>query len=285
MNSPEPCHVDRHAGLFGCGVGVRLQVLRRCAEGQVWAKNSHGQKKGFVRLRTQFVQLPQRFLDRNAVRVDLIRPLLRLKYIHLTGLTANLAVGQTVHPAARMLPGAGRQQVSLPGIGHFGLRIVVPIRAAAAARMMRHFADGNGGVSVPAKPFRHTRRHGHGIGLHLRRSLKQGGVTGAAVASGQQRAARRSARRRLHEVALECSAGRGQPIDVGRTNVRDAVASEFRSQVVDADQQHIALGLGREQARNRTDGGQSEEQEHAKVRISFHSPAAPVTEATWARAA
>jgi hypothetical protein len=82
-----------------------------------------------------------------------------------------------------MLPGTSRQQVPIPGIWHFQLRIVIPIGATAPAGMVRDFTEGNSDIPVLSKPRRHTRRHGFWIRRKLGGPLKQRIVAGASVST------------------------------------------------------------------------------------------------------
>ena len=80
-------------------------------------------------------------MDGRAVGVDFIGACGGLEEVHVFGVFTDLAVGEAVHPAARVLPFAGGEKVAIPGLGHFGFGIVVPVFAAASTRVMADFAN------------------------------------------------------------------------------------------------------------------------------------------------
>ena len=62
--------------------------------------------------------------------------------------------------------------------------------------------------------------------------------------TGEQRRPRRTAHRLLHISSIEDHAPRRQPIHVRRLHDLVAVAAEFRTQIIDRDEQHVgSLGV------------------------------------------
>lgn len=80
-------------------------------------------------------------MDGRAIGVDSIGACGGLKEVHIFGVFTDLAVGEAMHPAARVLPFARGEKVSIPRLGHFGFGIVVPVFAAASAWVVADFAD------------------------------------------------------------------------------------------------------------------------------------------------
>ena len=111
-----------------------------------------------------------------------------------------------------------------------------------------------------AEPRRHAGRNflvglGHGGG-----SLKERVVTCAAVASGEQGEPRGAAGRGLDVVALEEATAGGESIDMGGLDVVDAVAAEFGTKVVDADEENGWVAIGaQERLKGKAEGEAGEE--------------------------
>lgn len=91
------------------------------------------------------------FIDCDAIWVDFISSFKRLYEIHFTGVPTNLTIGETVHPATGMLPFSSREKVTIPGVGHFVFRVIIPIFSPSSAGVVADFSDGDGGVTVPAE--------------------------------------------------------------------------------------------------------------------------------------
>ncbi len=135
------------------GVLVMSKVFGGSSEGEVGAEDAGGEEEGlsFFGPRGELVELLEGFVNGGTVGVDAVVTFEGLEKVHIFGVSANFTIGEAVHPAARVLPFSGGEEVSVPGVGHLGLGVIVPILAAATAGMVADLADGDGGIAVFAK--------------------------------------------------------------------------------------------------------------------------------------
>lgn len=108
------------------GVFVGFEVFRGSTEGEMRTKDSGGEEEGFF-VSSNEVELLESLGNGDAVGINFVASLEGLKEIHVFGVLADLAIGESVHPAAWVLPLAGGQEMAVPGFGHFDFGIVVPI--------------------------------------------------------------------------------------------------------------------------------------------------------------
>jgi hypothetical protein len=227
----------------------------------------------------QLVELLQSLVSDQAVGVDRVRAVEGLKHGHRFGVAANLAISQPVHRSARMLPRASGQQVPVPGVRHLDDGIVVPVRSAAAAGMMRDLADGNRRVTSFAEPRGKARRDRFRILLHSLTPSEQRSVAIRAVHARQQGVPRRATRRSLHVVPLERSPACRQRVDVWRVNVVLPKTPQLGPQVIDAQQQYVWLFGSGQRTRHdeqkyeeaELDGGAKRHDEPAELRCGSES--------------
>lgn len=218
-------------------VFVVREVFGRSAEGEVGAEDAGGEEEGLACFGEE-VELVEGFIDGGAIGVDVIGAFESLEEVHVLGVFADFAIGKAVHPAARVLPFAGGEEVAVPGVGHFGLGVIIPVGAAAAAGVVGDFANGDGGVSVLAKV------GGEGGVLDVFRAGEKGTISGGSVGAGEKGVAGGAAGGGLHVVAGEGAAARGEGVDVRRVDVVGAEALQFGAEVIDADEEDILFGKG-----------------------------------------
>ena len=106
------------------------------------SQDAGGEEEGLLGFGEE-VELLEGFSDGDAIRINFVVPFFRLKDIHVLGTLPDFAVGESVHPASRVLPFSGREKVAVPGLGHFGFRVVIPVLAPTSAGMMAHFTNGH----------------------------------------------------------------------------------------------------------------------------------------------
>ena len=82
--------------------------------------------------------------------------------------------------AARVLPGTGGQEVTIPRLGHFMLGIVVPVPASPTPGMMRALADGHRRITMRPEKTGET-----GL-LDIVGSREESPVTSGAIGTGKQ---------------------------------------------------------------------------------------------------
>jgi len=143
-----------------------------------------------------------------------------------------------VHPATGVLPFAGGEEVAVPGVGHFGLGVIVPVFSTASAGVVTDFADGDGGVSVLAKV------GGQGRVLDVFRACEEGSVSAGSVGSGEEGVAGSSAGGSLDIVVSEGSTACGEGVDVGGMDVIGTEALELGAEVIDANEEDVLFGSG-----------------------------------------
>ena len=196
-------------GSFGkLGVFVGLEVFRGSTEGEMRTKDSGGEEEGFF-VSGNEVELLQGFVNGDAVRINFVTSFEGLKEIHVFGVLADLAIGESVHPAAWVLPLAGGEEVAVPGFGHFDFGVVVPIRSAASAGVVGNFSDGDGGVTVLAEVGRKRRV------LDVFGTCEKGTISAGAILAGEESIAGSSTGWGLDIVTGKDAAFRGEGIDVG----------------------------------------------------------------------
>ncbi len=156
-----------------------------------------------------------------------------------------------MHPSSGMLPSTKWEKMLIPGARHLELLGIVPIRASKAAWMVGHLTDGDGGVTVLTKPGGHAGGNGLRIGFQSGRSLKEGVVASASILTGEERKSGSPTGGGLNVVVPKDPSFCGETVNVGRMNVVDPIALEFRSQIVDANEEDIRSGrLGDHKGRN-----------------------------------
>lgn len=134
-------------GFFGMGGGgelsvfVVLQVLGGGAEGEVGAEDAGGHEEGFFFVGGEEGELLEGFVNGGAVGIGIVVTIEGLEDVHGFGIAPDFSVGESVHPAARVLPRAGGEEVTVPGVGHFGDGFVIPIRATTTAGVVGDLAD------------------------------------------------------------------------------------------------------------------------------------------------
>ena len=116
--------------------GIQIVVLLRSAERKVRTQDAHRQEKRLSAVSGQLLQLSERYWNRLSIRVNRIGTRRRLPNIHAASTYANLAVGQPMHPTARVLPGSCWQQVAIPRVGHLKLLPITPVRPTAPPWMV-----------------------------------------------------------------------------------------------------------------------------------------------------
>ena len=104
--------------------------------------------------------------------------------------------------------------MAIPGVGHFGNGFVIPVRAASAAGVVRYLANGYGTVAILAEPSRHAGLERLGVFGEFFGTLEEGGIAGAAVRTGQEREARRTASGSLNVVLVESASLGGKLVDI-----------------------------------------------------------------------
>ena len=195
-------------GSFGkLGVFVGFEVLRGSTEGEMRTKDSGGEEEGFF-VSGNEVELLQGFVNGDTVGINFVASFEGLKEIHVFGVLADLAIGESVHPAAWVLPLAGGEEMAVPGFGHFDFGVVVPIRSAASAGVVGNFSDGDGGVTVLAEVGRKRRV------LDVFGTCEKGTISAGAILAGEESIAGSSTGWGLDIVTGKDAAFRREGIDV-----------------------------------------------------------------------
>jgi hypothetical protein len=107
--------------------------------------------------------------------------------------------------------------------------------------MMSDLANGNRGVSVLAKPRRHAWRNRFGVVLQGISSSKDRAIARATIATRQKSVTGGSAGWCLNVMTMEGDSACGECINVRRPDILGSEAFEFRSKIVDANEQYIWL--------------------------------------------
>lgn len=182
---------------------VEIEILFGSTKGEVWAENSGGEEEGLF-VSGEELELLQGFLDREAIGVNFIAAFEGLDEIHVLRVLANFAVGEAMHPAARMLPRSGGEEVAVPGVWHFERGAIIPVFSASSTGVMADFPYRDGVVASCAKV------GGKRGVLDVLGSGKEGAVARWAVASGEEGVAGGSAGGGLNVVPGEGTTVPGQ---------------------------------------------------------------------------
>jgi len=88
------------------GVLVMCHVFGGSSEGEVGAEDPGGKKEGFAGpvAFSEEVELIESLVDSRTVGVDFIGTFGGLEEIHFFGVFSDFAIGESVHPSARVLP-------------------------------------------------------------------------------------------------------------------------------------------------------------------------------------
>lgn len=94
-------------------VFVVLEIFGRGAEGEVGAEDAGGEEEGLF-VGSELSDLLEGFIDGGAVWIGFIGTIEGLEEVHVFGVFSDFAIGESVHPAAGMLPFFRGEEVTVP---------------------------------------------------------------------------------------------------------------------------------------------------------------------------